>query len=149
MTRIVTRQELIDLLLDWKEGRVEAIDVFNVGNELFDDDEKDYDDWELPGGSDNFDNNSIAHEVVCCLENLDVDLLLKEDIDAYIEILKTPIGKWKEGMKKLGEYTSKIDYEDRTKKHRHEYPCNFKTPDNMLYNKEYVEYFQKKYKNNS
>jgi len=86
-----------------------------------------YDDWEEEGGWDNSDNISIAHSVIESLESLDTDLILEKDIDAYIAFLKTPIGKYEEGAKKCGEYKSRIDYKERTRKYRHKYPYNFQS----------------------
>lgn len=65
-------------------------------------------DWE------NGDNFSITMEVLQKFESLDINLLTVDDVDAYIELLRTPIGKYKEGQKKMDKYyVESFDIEER------------------------------------
>ncbi|PCJ28918.1 MAG: hypothetical protein COA94_03365 [Rickettsiales bacterium] len=127
MEYIVTREYLISLLKAWKNDKITDQNVYDTANFLYPNDEIYYIDWELEGGWDNDDNTSIAQEVVSILEPMDVDGILKEDADAYIEFLHTPIGKYKEGAVKLGIYESKIDYTKRSEEFAALYPLSFPT----------------------
>lgn len=44
---------------------------------------------------------------------MDVDLTTVDDIDAFVEFLKTPLGKFDEGYKKLDSYLNSIDRKAR------------------------------------
>src|SRR5688572_8864565 len=103
MEIVVTREYLISLLQAWKEGKVTANEVLSTASKLLWD-FKVLDDEEKEGGF------SITAEVIDVLDSLDVNLITTEDVDAYIEFLKTPKGESQKGSKKLWEnHESKID----------------------------------------
>ena len=69
---------------------------------------------------DEYDSNgfdcSVTQEVVNDLDSLEVDLIMEDDIDAYIDFLRTPIDEYEIGLTKLQNYQSKINYDERAEK---------------------------------
>lgn len=113
MSFVITREYMISILEAWKNDQISVIDVYDTITELYNLEDELYIDWELEGGDDNGNNNSITKEVLCALENLDMNFIIQDDIDHYVELLKTPKGKFIEGMQKLGKYKATIDYKKR------------------------------------
>jgi len=108
MACVVTREFLVSLLQAWKEDKINANDVMTTTSLVFGDTIAL--DWEDNEGL------SVTMEVLDLLESLDINLITKDDIDAYIKFLHTPIGEYEKGAKKLWqEHEIKINREERKK----------------------------------
>jgi DNA polymerase III delta prime subunit len=105
--KIITRKDVINILQQWKENVIDAVEVFEIANKLYDDENLEVTDWE------NGEDYSATLEVLQCLESLDINLIIQDDIDYYIEFLNTKKGNFLEGNKKLNECKSLINYEER------------------------------------
>lgn len=107
MSCIVTREYLISILKAQKEDKITANDVICTAS------------W-IQGGIEVLDwedneSLSVTSEVVDDLDSLAIILITKDDIEAYIEFLKTPIGEFEKGSRKLWEYNTTINREERKK----------------------------------
>ena len=118
---IMTREYLISLLEAWRNDLItakqlyECIEILHDKGDILLDEE---------GDIENNKEESVCREVLGYLIMMDMNYTWKDDIDAYIEFLKTPIGQFKEGLKKLDEYEESINREERMKKLRGIEPYN-------------------------
>ncbi len=105
---LITRDSIKSILLQWQNGHIQAKDVLewaevsigSLGSAEFDD-------WEQN------EEDSVAKEVLMTLESANMNLILSEDIKAYIEFLDTPLGSFEEGYEKWCHYVDNIDYPAR------------------------------------
>jgi hypothetical protein len=110
---IMTREYLISLLEAWRKDLItakqlhECIETFHGEVDIYLDEE---------GDKEKCEDESVCNEVLGNLEMMDMDYDWKDDIDAYIEFLKTPIGQFKEGAQKFYDYKKTINIEERIKK---------------------------------
>jgi hypothetical protein len=123
MSLIITREYLISLLYSWKNNKINAEDIYNTANILFNHNDIKFLDWE-------FDNQySVSLEVLKYLESLDLNLVIQQDINYFIEFLNTKIGDFNSGYKIWDEYLKSINYETRKKMLKDIYPystvCQF------------------------
>jgi len=107
MKKIITRNELRDLLTKWQRGQITAEELNSLAGELYPNDEVGYEDWEADGES------SVTNEVLAALDMMDMNLMVPEDVPAYLEFLNTPLGSFKEGYSKLRQCLQHINIEDR------------------------------------
>jgi len=107
---IITRKHVIDILSKWQSGQLSASEVHNWAENKYLKSGIDYEDWE-----DN-DDESVTNEVLANLDTLDMNLVTKEDIPIFLEFLKTPNGKFKQGYKKLKDSLNTIDIVKRKEK---------------------------------
>ncbi len=115
---IMTREYLMSLLEAWRNDLITAKQLHECINSLYpgkvaiflDKEGKEYEDGDK--------EDSVCREVLGNLDMMDMDYDWKDDIDAYIEFLKTPIGQFEEGAKKFYDYKKSIDIEERRKKLR-------------------------------
>lgn len=114
---VITRQEIKDILLKWKNSTISAKDVQKWAKNISD---KNYgfEDWDEHG-------NSVSNEIVNMLDSLAMNLILQEDIDCYLAFLKTPISEFEKGYFLWDQYLESINYNKRKKLLK----------DNILYNK--------------
>ena len=115
---IVTRKYLSNLLKDWDRKLVTTEQLQDIAEQLFMDNDVDYEDWEGEGD----EEISISNEVLRSLQMLDMDILLQKDISAYQKLLRTPKGKAQDGLKVLSRYISSIDMADRKEKYKNTKP---------------------------
>ena len=123
MSLIITREYLISLLYLWKDNKINAKDLYDTANILFNYNNIKFLDWE-------FDNqHSVSLEVLTYLESLDLNLVIQQDIDYFIKFLNTKIGDFNNGYKIWDEYLKSINYETRKKVLKDIYPystvCQF------------------------
>jgi len=121
----MTREYLISLLEAWRNDLITAKQLYECINGLYpgeasgiylDEEGEEYDDGDK--------EDSVCNEVLANLDMMDMNYDWKDDIDAYIEFLKTPIGQFKEGAKKFYDYKKSINIEERMKKLRGIEPYN-------------------------
>ena len=102
---IVTRQDIKDILLKWKNNVITAENVQNWAMNVCDSDFE-YEDWDEHG-------NSVSNEILNMLDGLAMNLILQEDIDCYLRFLNTPIDKFKKGYSSWDKYLESINYDTR------------------------------------
>jgi hypothetical protein len=111
----MSREYLISLLEAWRNDKItakelhECVDHLHGEVDIYLDEE---------GNKNEYKEESVCREVLGNLDMMDMDYDWKDDIDAYIEFLKTPIGQFEEGAKKFYDYKKSIDIEERRKKLR-------------------------------
>ena len=103
----VSRESLRALLYRWRSGAIKERVVYEEAEELY----------ERYGGAasafDHSDARSIAFEVVSQLEVLDVQLITRADIPAFIEFLETPSGSEGAGWTRWQQYWDDVDFAKR------------------------------------
>ena len=102
---LLTRETIINKLLDWKLNLISETDINSWANALYPSDEVEYNDWE--------ENHSVTNEVLCYLDNLDMNLGTTDDIPQIILFLKTPLGEFESGYSQWNIYMKNIDIEKR------------------------------------
>lgn len=102
---ILTRDNMLSKVLDWKSNIISETEINSWVNSLYPSDEVDYNDWE--------NNHSVANEVLCFLDNLDMNLGTIDDIPQIIIFLKTPIGEFDNGYSQWISYLETIDIDKR------------------------------------
>jgi hypothetical protein len=111
MTEIrTTREEIIEVLTKWDGGELTTEEVWKWANQRYWPGDTEYDDWESDG--------SAANEVLCLLDNLDMNLILPADVPIHLEFLRTPPGKFEEGFAKWQTAIEGIDWKKRGKQLR-------------------------------
>ncbi|MCC8399176.1 MAG: hypothetical protein LF885_03105 [Rickettsia endosymbiont of Culicoides impunctatus] len=113
---VVTREYLLSLLDAWQQNKITAAELYETANQLYDADNTKVLDWE------NGDGFSVTMEVLQYLESLNMNFIVQEDIEPCKEFLQTKMGHYKEGTKKWQQYTSSINYEERMKQLKGQYP---------------------------
>jgi hypothetical protein len=113
----MTREYLISLLEAWRNDLITAKQLYECIETL-------YDESKICLDEENEEEESVCREVIGNLNMMDMDYTWKDDIDAYIEFLKTPIGQFKEGAKKFYDYTDSVDIKERMKELRGIEPYN-------------------------
>jgi hypothetical protein len=98
------REKITEKLFDWQSGSITEVDLKDWAASLYMRMEAtDFDD----------DGNSVSNEVLSMLESLDLNLILKEDIPAFLSFLKTPVDQFSNGYAILDAYFNAIDYDAR------------------------------------
>lgn len=115
---VVTREYLLSLLDAWQQNKITIIELYQTAEQLYFADTKKVLDWEGEGE----DEASVTSEVLEYLESLDVNFIVQEDIDPCKEFLRTPIGHFDKGWEKWVQYTYSINYEERMKQLKGQYP---------------------------
>ncbi len=110
MQTIITRSDIIAKLLEWQEGKLTAEDLNNWAVRFYLHDDVDYSDWE---GDE--EERSVTNEVLAQLDSIDMNLMIPDDVPAYLEFLDTPLGKFEDGYAKLESYLNSIDYKERAR----------------------------------
>lgn len=101
----VTRGELFDLLTKWQSGEVDTQNVWDWASHHCLPGATDYDDWE--------GESSVANEILCHLDSLDMHVVLVEDVPLHLAFLATPIGDFQAGYRKWRQAHALIDFEAR------------------------------------
>lgn len=104
---LITRNDISEMLLMWKNDTLNEKDVFSWVEENYFPGSADFDDWE--------GDSSVTSEVLLQLDSLDMNLIMKSDIEAYLEFLSTPLGHFELGYQKWRKYIDTINYEERKK----------------------------------
>jgi hypothetical protein len=107
----VTRGEIAEVLRRWQQGSMSGEEVHAWANSLYFPGEVNLDDWETDGE----EENSVANEVLAQLDNLGMNLVIRDDVPIYLEFLRTPRGSFAEGYRKFREAIDSIDYKARLK----------------------------------
>ena len=107
MTKIITRNDVENILIQWQKCQIKAQDLHDWAENLYLKDGIDYEDWEQD------ESYSVTNEVLGALDMMDMNLMTPEDVPAYLEFLKTPLGCYNEGYSKLEQYLQQIDVEER------------------------------------
>lgn len=105
MTEIITRKQLKDLLMQWRNGELSEEQLHDWAENRYLTDEVDYSDWE--------NDNSVTNEVLGALDMMNMNLMTKEDIESYLTFLDTPPGQFSQGYGKLEDYLKMINYSER------------------------------------
>lgn len=103
----VDRQILRDLLQRWQSGAVSEKDVHEAAERMFE---------AFPDGPPvhpRADPRSIPIEALSQLEILDVQLITRDDVGAFLEFLGTQEGHEKEAWERWTEYWRQIDFDQR------------------------------------
>jgi hypothetical protein len=129
---IVTREYLTSLLEAWRNDRITAKQLHDCIGSL-------YEERSVFLDEEGEEENSVCCEVIASLEMMDIDYTCKDDIDAYIEFLKTPIGQFKEGVKNFYSYTDSVDREERMKKLYNIAPYNYGESYTVVYENSHSE----------
>jgi hypothetical protein len=106
--RVVTRGEIAETLRRWQAAELTAREVYDWAQELYRPGRAEFDDWEA-------DDSSAANEVLGALDQLPMNLILPEDMPAYLEFLKTPSGRFAEGYERFQAALDRIDYAARAR----------------------------------
>ena len=109
MTKIVSREDVIAMLIKWQQRDVDAKHIHTWAENIYMVDGYSYDDWE------DGESNSVTNEALAALDMLNMNLMTEEDIPAYIEFLKSPAGCFKEAYIQLQKHLDSIDYNGRKK----------------------------------
>lgn len=109
MQKVITRKELRELLTQWQQGQITAEQLNGFAGELYPNDDVDYEDWEGDG------ENSVTNEVLAALDMMDMNLVVPEDVPAYLEFLNTPVGLFNEGYSKFRQHLQDVNIEERQK----------------------------------
>lgn len=107
MKEIITRQQIKDLLIQWRGGELTEAQLHKWAESKYQNDNVEYTDWE--------NDNSVSNEVLAALDMMDMNLMTKEDIKYYLEFLETPSGNFDEGIKKLGNNLKTVELLQRKK----------------------------------
>ena len=105
---MIKRSDIIKVLKSWRDDEITEKEVWDWANERYFPGETEFDDWES--------DNSAANEVLCELDSLDMNLVLKEDIPLHIEFLETAVGEFEAGYQKWRSRIESIDIKQRCKK---------------------------------
>lgn len=92
---IIKRRDILDRLLQWKNGNLTRDEIYAWANEIYFPGEIDFDDWE------GVKDNSVANEILSRLGMLNLDSYSENDIPVFIEFLNTPIGQFETGYDKF------------------------------------------------
>ncbi|WP_127718448.1 hypothetical protein [Halobacteriovorax sp. HLS] len=112
---LLERKAIVEVLVLWSDGKINALEVLvwaSKFHDLISVDKMYYEDYEGEK------QNSVSLEVLTKLDNLDMDLVLKEDIPKMLEFLKTPLGEFDRGYKVWTAYLDQINYTNRQKQLR-------------------------------
>jgi hypothetical protein len=101
----ITRGVLFHLLSQWQSGELTTQDVWDWASHHFLPGETDYDDWE--------DDSSVAQEILCLLDSLDLNLVVVDDVAIHLTFLETPIGDFQEGYRRWRQAHEQIDFAAR------------------------------------
>jgi hypothetical protein len=104
-TRIIKREELVQVLNDWQSGRLSSAEVLSWADALYLSGDVDYEDWE--------EDNSVTKEILAGLDMLDMNLALPKDAPIYLEFLSTPAGQFESGHTRFQRRLDEIDCENR------------------------------------
>jgi len=110
---------VLEILEDWKSGKINEIIAQEKAEKLYE---------EFMHYENLSYNNpeAIAYEVLCQLEILNHQLIIKEDIPFIVDFLNTKQGEEKKAWESWQNYWDEIDVDDRLDKLR----------DNSFYDKE-------------
>src|SRR5262249_25019482 len=100
---MVTRGMIAETLRRWQAGELTAREAYDWAQERYWPGRVEFDDWEA-------DDSSAANEVLCALDALPMNLILPEDMPAYLEFLATPSGRFAEGYERFRAALDRIDY---------------------------------------
>lgn len=107
--KIVKREDLRNLLLQWSFGKISPSEVHEwAGTRYRGGDKYNYTDWEN-------DENSVTGEILAALDRLDMDLTVAEDVPIFLKFLDTRIGCFDEGYREFNLSMEKIDRNRRRK----------------------------------
>ncbi len=98
------RKKIIDLLLKWKGGTIDELDVYMEGENLY----EQHLDEKFGTGCD-----SIEKEVLNLLDELIHASITVDDVPAIIKFLQTPRGEETRGFAEWKAYWDNIDYDER------------------------------------
>lgn len=103
---MVTRAEITEILRRWQEGDISARQVFDWAQQRYWPGKVEFDDWEA-------DESSVANEVLGVLDQLPINLVLPEDVPAYLAFLATPTGEFAHGYDRFRTAHDGIDFAAR------------------------------------
>ena len=105
MTEIISREQLKDLLTKWRNDELTEDRLHDWAENMYLNDGVDYSDWE--------EDNSVTNEVLAALDQMDMNLMTKDDIEPYMKFLDTPLGQFNQGYRELDDYLKSIAYSER------------------------------------
>jgi hypothetical protein len=101
MKPLVTRADLVAVLLSWQSGAITAQQVHDWAESLYPGNCA-YDDWDENG-------DSVALEVLGDLDKLNLDLVVPKDVPIYLAFLQTPPDQYSDGHRKYREAIGRIN----------------------------------------
>ena len=95
---IITRDNIKEKLLLWKEGKINSRDLLEFSDLYVIEDNYELEDWEggLP--------NSISSEVLGIFQMIDLDPITREDVPYILYMLDTPLGDFEKAYGKWVSY---------------------------------------------
>lgn len=114
--KTITRKDVMQILQSWNQGEISAEAVQNWAGERYATDKYDCADWESEDGF------SVTSEVLAHLDMLDMNLLVQDDIPAYLEFLSAPVGDFDNGFATLKKYLESVDLEKRKRQLKEIFP---------------------------
>ncbi len=84
-----------------------AHELNDWAGENYPNDDVEYEDW------DEKEAYSVTNEVLAALDMMDMNLMIPEDVPAYLGFLETHPASFEEGYKKLQQYLEKNDIKKR------------------------------------
>ncbi len=120
MKKIISRNQIKEILNKWLNNELSASQVHEWAGNLYPNDNVEYTDWEGD------DDNSVTNQVLADLDMMDMNLMIKDDIEHYLVFLDTPPDQFNFGCQKLENYLYTIDLEIRREELRNdEFYSNF------------------------
>ena len=108
--KLITREEIKEKINKWQNDDSSSLELKKWAESVYSDFRKDtidFTDYEKD------ELNSISKEVIILLDSLDMNLIIKDDADSLIELLKTKIGEFDKGMSKQDNYVKSINLKER------------------------------------
>jgi hypothetical protein len=102
---LIDRERIVQILLDWQQGIVRESQVQEFAESF-----TDHVDFPESGHD---EDESIAPEVLLCLDALPALLITKDDIPAMIDFLSTPRGQAQHGWDRWQSYWASVDDNER------------------------------------
>jgi hypothetical protein len=103
---LITRSQIIETLRRWQAGELSAREVSDWAQHLFWPGSAEFDDEDMNGAS-------VSREVLAILDQLPANLIVAEDVPAFLEFLVTPSDQFEIGSERFRSNLRSIDYEHR------------------------------------
>lgn len=103
---IITRKNIIDKLLAWKESRISEEELESFSDlYILGEHDVNFEDW--------IDDQSASFDVMSLIAMMDLDLYCKDDVDKSIQFLKSPINSYASAKEEFFSYIKNIDKRKR------------------------------------
>ncbi len=103
--KMISRKDVINKLKEWQDHKISATDIQDWVCPLYPGHNVDYEDW--------INDESAIREVLSQLDMLDMNLIISDDAQMFIDLLKTPIADFQLAFANYKKSQDKINIEDR------------------------------------